>query len=187
MREIAKLGAKLLLISAVAGLLLGATNAVTAGPIQAQSVAAANAARQSVLPSAASFERAAEIPEGIDEIHLGYDASGALAGCTGSITVQGYGGPIEITVGVGIDGAVAGVSVGGSNFQETAGLGAKTKDAAFTDRFRGLDSKAADSIAVVQDGGAIDAVSAATVSSRAVANGVRQVCAALQEYLAEGN
>ena len=77
MREIAKLGAKLLLISAVAGLLLGATNAVTAGPIQAQSVAAANAARQSVLPSAASFERAAEIPEGIDEIHLGYDASKA--------------------------------------------------------------------------------------------------------------
>ena len=49
MREILKLGGKLLLLTAVAGLALGLTNAITKGPIEEQAVAAANAARQTVL------------------------------------------------------------------------------------------------------------------------------------------
>ena len=50
MREILKLGGKLLLLAAVAGLLLGLTNAVTAEPIARQQIAEANAARRAVLP-----------------------------------------------------------------------------------------------------------------------------------------
>jgi len=187
MREIMKLGAKLLIISLVAGLALGVTNAVTAGPIAEQRIAEANAARQKVLAEAVNFELVETVPEGIDEMHKGLDASGALVGCTGKITVTGYGGPIEVTVGLGLDGIITGVNVGGSDFQETAGLGAKTKDAAFTDRYTGLDSADPAMIAVKQDGGMIDAVSSATISSRAVSNGVQTVCAALQAILTEGN
>ena len=187
MREIMKLGAKLLIISLVAGLALGVTNAVTQGPIAEQRIAEANAARQKVLAEAVSFEAVEAVPEGIDEMHKGLDASGALVGATGKVTVTGYGGPIEVTVGIGLDGSITGVNVGGADFAETAGLGAKTKEAAFTDRYTGLDSTDSASIAVKQDGGMIDAVSSATISSRAVSGGVQAVCAALQEILTEGN
>ena len=56
MREILKLGGKLLLLTAVAGLALGLTNAITKGPIAEQAIAAANAARKAVLSDAATFE-----------------------------------------------------------------------------------------------------------------------------------
>lgn len=187
MREILKLGAKLLIISVVAGLALGITNAVTAGPIEQQRIAEANAARQKVLPEAVNFEAVEAVPKGIDEMHKGLDASGALVGCTGKTTVTGYGGPIEVTVGLGLDGIITGVNVGGSDFAETAGLGAKTKDAAFTDRYKGLDAADPATIAVKQDGGTVDAVSSATISSRAVSDGVQAICAALQTILTEGN
>ena len=187
MREITTLGAKLLIISVVAGLALGVTNAVTAGPIAEQVILEANAARQEVLQEAVSFEAVETVPEGIDEMHKGLDAAGTMVGATGKVTVTGYGGPIEVTVGVGLDGTVTGVNVGGVNFAETAGLGAKTKDAEFTDRYKGLDSTDAASIAVKQDGGTVDAVSSATISSRAVSGGVQAVCEALQAILTEGN
>lgn len=188
MREIMKLGAKLLIISLVAGLALGITNAVTQGPIEQQRIAEANAARQKVLADAVEFEAVDAVPEGIDELHRGMDAAGNLVGATGKITVTGYGGPIEVTVGISLDGIITGVNVGGSDFAETAGLGAKTKDAAFTDRYLGLDAKNdPTSIAVKQDGGSVDAVSSATISSRAVSGGVQAVCKALQSLLTEGN
>lgn len=173
MHEIWKLSCKLLLIAAVAGLALGTTNAVTADPIAAQSALEADRARRAVLPGAASFEEAAA--DGLDEAFLGLDAAGGIVGATGKVTVQGYGGEIEVTVGVDTAGTITGVSVGGVNFKETAGLGAKTKDAAFTSQFAG---KAAP-VALQKDGGEIDAVTAATISSTAVTNAVNQAAAAL--------
>ena len=85
-----------------------------------------------------------------------------------------------------MDGVIEGVDVGGSNFSETAGLGAKTKDAAFRDQFRGMDANQADRIAVKADGGDVDAVSSATISSRAVSNGVRTICEELLTLVKEG-
>jgi Na+-translocating ferredoxin:NAD+ oxidoreductase RnfG subunit len=49
------LGLKLFAIAAVAGLALGATNALTEGPIHEQEIVAADAARREVLPGADSF------------------------------------------------------------------------------------------------------------------------------------
>ena len=186
MREILKLGGKLLLIATFAGLALGVTNAVTAGPIVEQQIAAANAARKAVLPEAVDFEQADCSDETIDSIYIAKDAGGNCVGYTGTKTVTGYGGPIEVTVGVAKDGKITGVNVGGSDFSETAGLGAKTKDAKFTDGFKGLDSSAESSLYVKQDGGEVDAVTSATISSRAVTGGVRAICTYLQSCMTEG-
>jgi len=186
MREIWKLTWKLLLIALVAGGALGLTNELTRGPIAEQTAQAAVAARQQVLAQATEFELIAENENGCDNIYRG-TANGQPAGYTAQVTVRGYGGPIEVVVGVDEAGTITGVSVGGSSFAETAGLGAKTKDAAFTDRYTGLDSNDPASIAVKQDGGTVDAVSSATISSRAVSGGVQAVCAALQTILTEGN
>lgn len=83
MREILKLGGKLLLLAAVAGLLLGLTNAVTAEPIARQQIAEANAARRAVLPEAQGFAPVETADDAVDELYRGTDASGATVGYTG--------------------------------------------------------------------------------------------------------
>lgn len=175
MREIMKLGAKLLLLSAVAGLALGATNAITAGPIEEQRIAEANAARQAVLSEAVSFELVGEGQDGMDEIYRGLDAAGNPVGYTAKCTTRGYGGPIEITVGMALDGTIAGVKIGGTDFAETAGLGARVKEDWFGAQFAGQKAP----ISLKRDGGQIDAVSSATISSNAVTKAVDAVCTVL--------
>ena len=185
MRETLILGGKLLLISVVAALALGFTNAVTKGPIAEQQILAEDQARAEVLPVAKSFSECNDAAEGFT-IYEGRDASGKTVGYTGKTTVSGYNGPIEVTAGVSIDGIVTGVSVGGSDFSETAGLGAKVKDEAFTGEFDGLDAYDLDSIAVTSDGGKIDAVTSATFSSRYVSGAVREICVQIQNYIKKG-
>ena len=92
------------------------------GPIQEQAAIAADAARREVLPGSDTFTELTA-PEGLSEAYAGYDANGKLIGKTGKVVTKGYGGAIEITVGVDQNGTITGVFVGGPNFSETAGLG----------------------------------------------------------------
>ena len=174
MRKVFVLGLKLFLLAAVAGLALGVTNMITAPAIQVQQEQAADAARRAVLPAAGTFT-ALTTPEGMKDAFAGYDASGALVGKTGTIVAKGYGGEIEITVGVDLSGAITGVSIGGASFAETAGLGARAKEAWFGAQFTGKLSP----IAIVKDGGDIDAITSATITSRAVTNAVNTAVLAL--------
>ena len=180
MSEMGKLGAKLLVIALAAGLALGVTNAVTKEPIALEQIAAAETARKTVLPSAAAFEPASA--DGAETAFVAKDASGKVVGATGTLTVTGFGGPIEITVGLDTAGVITGVSVGGAGFAETAGLGAKTKDAAFTSQFNGKDA----TVALKKNGGDIDAVTSATISSGAVTNGVAALTKAIAPLAKEG-
>jgi len=173
-RKVVILGLKLFLLAAVAGLALGFTNAVTSGPIQQQQVVAADVARRAVLPAASTFT-ALTAPQGLKDAYAGYDAGGALAGKTGTILTKGYGGEIEITVGVDLNGALSGVSIGGINFAETAGLGARAKEPWFAEQFIGKSTP----IAIIKDGGEIDAITSATITSRAVTKAVNEAVLAL--------
>lgn len=177
MRDIWKLAWKLLLIAAVAGLALGATNELTKGPIAEQVKVAADEARKSVLPAADSFVLVSEDTNGCDTIYEG-TKGGVTAGYTAQVTVKGYGGEIEVTVGIGTDGVITGVSVGGAKFAETAGLGAKTKDETFRSQYIGLSGPGitADKAGKGAD---VDAVSGATISSSAVTSAVNTACAAI--------
>jgi len=173
-RKVLILGFKLFLLAAVAGLALGLTNMVTSGAIQEQQIRAAEASRRAVLPAAERFTELTA-PEGMKNAFAGYDANGKLAGKTGTIVTKGYGGEIEITVGIDINGAVTGVSVGGSSFAETAGLGARAKEAWFSAQYIGKASP----IALTKDGGEIDAITSATITSRAVTKAVNNAVLAL--------
>lgn len=170
MRETWTLCWKLLVIALIAGLALGVVYAVTKGPIEQQQVEAANAARAAVLPDAATFVEKAQTG-----VFSGYDQAGALCGYVTTGVCKGYGGEIEVTVGMDLTGAITGVNVGGSSFSETAGLGARTKEAAFRDQFIGMSGQ----IALKKDGGTVDAVTSATVSSRAVTGEVNALLAVL--------
>ena len=161
----------LCVIGLVAGLLLSVTDAMTAEPIAAVEASKSEAARAEVLESADSFEELTpeESRYALDNLYAGHDANGETVGYVGQTTVTGFGGPIEVVAGVDLDGVVTGISVGGADFAETAGLGAKTKDAAFTDQFKGKTP----TIVLNEDG--VDTVTGASTSSRAVISGVNTV------------
>ena len=97
---------------------------------------------------------------------------------------SGFDGTITMMVGVGTDGKVLGISV--ISHTETAGLGAvaggeNAKGQAFREQFVGKDGF----LAVTKDGGDIDAITGATVTSRAVCKGVNAALACVEKLQQE--
>ena len=158
----------LCIIAVVAAVALSATNLITKDRIAEQAMLAANAARLSAMPAATSFNEEALV-EGatLDNLYAAMDGD-QLIGYVGQATVTGFGGPIEVVLGVDASGTVTGMSVGGSDFAETAGLGAETRKPEFTDQFVGLTA-----VPALNEN--VDAISGATISSTAVTNGAKQV------------
>ena len=161
----------LTIITLVAAALLAATNQLTSGYIAQASLVTANASRFAALPSAEDFTDL-EAPEGIDALCKG-TVGGETVGYVVTATSQGYAGPIEIIIGMDLNGTVTGITVGGSNFAETAGLGSKVKESAFADQFIGK----AGAVILGDD---IDAVTSATISSRAVVVAVNKALESMQ-------
>lgn len=173
--------AKLTLITLIAGLLLGCTYMLTKDLISKQALHAAEASRRSVFEEAESFRELELEDVSVDNntsvINCFEAVSGdSVLGYVSTVSVKGYGGTIEVTVGMDLDGVIKGISVGGPDFGETPGLGAKTKEAAFTSQFKGL----ALPIELKKNGGEVDAVTAATISSKAVTDAVRTALTYMQ-------
>ncbi len=97
--------------------------------------------------------------------------AGQSVGHVLAASVQGYSGPIEGVAGLDPQGALTGVKVLVQT--ETPGLGAKIAGEKFLAQFRGLK---AGELALKKDdpAGRIDAVTAATISSRALTNALRK-------------
>lgn len=108
-----------------------------------------------------------------DTLWQAVDSSGENIGVVFRVFPQGYAGPIPITVGLDNDGKITGIRVASAaeGLVETPGLGAKITQPGFTEQFKG---KTATDVALEQEGGSIDAITAATISSRAVAAGVKK-------------
>ena len=151
----------LTIISLVAAVVLAATNAVTKGPIAEHARKARLAAFGAVLP-AADYKEVA-IPEGHESVTSLYEAvdeNGASKGYTVVAAASGYAGPVAVTLGIGNDGMVTGAVIGDTSFAETAGFGMRWKEE--TDRWEQF--KQIDTV----NGGAVEAISGATVTSGAV-------------------
>ncbi len=162
----------LCIISVIAGLALGFTNALTEDVIAENDAAKSELARKTVMAEADEFVELELDNNG--DIGYCYQAkkSGETIGYVAMATANGYGGVIEVTVGIDTNGIITGISCGGSDFNETAGLGAKVKEAAFTDQFAGMSGP----VSITKDGGEVDAVTAASRSSRAVCTAVNAAC-----------
>ena len=108
---------------------------------------------------------------------------GAFDGNRNTVVIEnfgkGYGGDIGVMVGINTeDDSIVGIGV--TTHAETPGLGSKAKDdPAFSDLFKGLSLKEA--VKVKDDGGDIDSLSGATITSRGVCFAVTK---AGEEYLA---
>jgi electron transport complex protein RnfG len=103
--------------------------------------------------------------------------SGEVVGHVLAASIQGYGGPIQSFVGLDPSNAVTGVRI--LTQSETPGLGARITEEKFLKQFRGL---ALEAVALRRDdpAGKVDAITAATISSRAVTVSLRR---AIEAYL----
>ena len=125
-------------------------------------------ARRAVMTEAVDMlELPLEEGADVDYCYEAFDAAGESIGYISQITVMGFGGEIEVTVGMDRTGTITAIRVGGANFSETSGLGAKTRDSEFTDQFTGKSGM----LVLKQD---IDSVTGASVSSSAVVGGVNR-------------
>ena len=157
----------LFVICLVATALLGLTNDVTAPIIEELAIETEMKSRQIVFADAASFGEAKEVDGAI--VVAALDENGEVIGHVVVNIAKGYGGDISVMTGVDAEGKVTGVNI--LSHSETAGLGAKAAEQSFRDRFIGL----IEGITVSKDKAgenSIDALTGATITSRAVVNAV---------------
>lgn len=171
----------LTIITVVAGLGLGLVYEVTKEPIVRTEEQAKKEAWQTVFSdvSLEDFKAVDVDKEAADKTvsDLGIKATvdevceAADEGYVVTVTdKEGYGGDIQITVGVTKDGTVSGVSI--LSISETAGLGMRATEAKFQEQYVGKNT---DKFYVSKDGGEgepIDAISGATITSRAFTGAV---------------
>lgn len=179
----------LTIITLVSGLALGLVYEITKDPIAKAQEDAKKAAWQEVFPETDlnAFEaldvdtkiadqaiKSAGVNATIDEV--------CKAGEDGYVVTttdkEGYGGDIQVTVGITADGTVNGISI--LSINETAGLGMKAAEPAFYEQYEG---KQTESFYVSKDGGSgepIDALSGATITSRAMTGAVNAALAYYQ-------
>lgn len=168
-QSILQLALTLCAITFVTAVLLGAVNAVTAPKIAERNAAAKAAAMEQVLPGADRFEPVDITPTKLVSAVSAGQADGRTLGYAVTTTPTGFGGAMEVMVGVSAEGKVTGVSIVTSS--ETAGLGSKASDESFRSQFTGK----AGGIEVVKSGAddtQINAISGATITSKAVTEGV---------------
>ncbi len=180
----------LFVITAVAALLLSLVYEITKDPISAQKQKQKNEAYNEVLTTADSFEdMKLNNAEGIlseagidnkmaeiNEVAKGTKGGETVGYCIKVTDHEGYGGDIEVVVGIKADGTVSGISF--LSIGETAGLGMKAKEPEFKAQFA---EKKVDSFKYTKSGktadNEIDALTGATVTTNAVTNAVNSALA----------
>lgn len=171
-------------ICLVAGAILAGVNAFTAGPIAIAKAAALEEAIKAVAPE---FDN-----KPTEEAYMAVTADGdslkiypakkgdeVVGGAVESNTQKGFGGQIKVIVGFDMQGTILNYSV--LEHAETPGLGAKMQD--WFRMEKGQQNVLGrtvpnDGLKVTKDGGDVDAITAATISSRAFLNAVNRAYSA---------
>ena len=162
----------LFLITTIVAGLLGLVNYVTADTIAEQIAQKAENAMRQVL-EADSYEPL-DVPED-SAVTAAYRAGDK--GYVVRVAPNGFGGAIDMMVGVDKAGTVTGVAIVSQT--ETASLGANCTREDLRAQFTGKSG----TLSVSKDGGEIEALTGATVTSRAVTDGVNTALEFVQEVL----
>ncbi len=177
MREIIKLGIILCVITFSVALLLGLANLATADRIALLNQQAQDEARKAVLSSADSFESMDidGLGEGdykiVSSVFIG-KSDGNVVGYSIGVAPNGFGGAIDMIVGIDGEGKVTGIHI--VNHAETPGLGSKANEPKFKEQYNGKTTK--NPLGVIKSGtpkeNEVVAISGATITSNAVTQGV---------------
>ncbi|MDR1345522.1 MAG: RnfABCDGE type electron transport complex subunit G [Bacteroidales bacterium] len=170
----------LVLITAIAGIGLAAVYSITQEPIEKSQVRKKKEAIALVLPDYKGSEfqdvavTLAEDKEPVI-VHLAYQDKELYGAAVETYTDKAFSGSFHIMVGIDANGTILGTEV--LKMSETPGLGDKidkTKSD-FSKQF--LTKNPADyQLKVKKDGGDVDAITAATISSRAFCDAVQRAC-----------
>lgn len=158
-KEFIKLSSILCIITLVAALLLSGVNKITAPRIAEAEEKASKEAMMKIIPAADSFE---ELNELVSAARKGDEVIGYCV----KVTTTGYGGDIAMMVGLDVNAIVQGIEILGHS--ETAGLGANITNDDFKAKYKGAPIPENPN-----DKNQIVTITGATISSRAVANGVK--------------
>ncbi|MFC1559911.1 FMN-binding protein [Candidatus Margulisiibacteriota bacterium] len=165
MKDMMKLGGFLFIAAAIAAGALSLTYIITAPKIEAQKqLEISSALTADCLPGACDIK---ERKLGTHTYYIGHDKKGGISGYAFRVAPKGYGGPIDMIVGISMNGQVSGITI--ISMAETPGLGSQANKPAFLNQFLGKNSKA--KLKAKQD---IDSISGATVTSQAVCDGVKE-------------
>jgi electron transport complex protein RnfG len=184
----------LFLITAITALALGGVNYITAGIIAERNAERAAEAMKEVLPEYVLGEFNADW---LTNLEFDGSANPLVKGVYNNnetddavyyvveVVPSGFGGDIDIMVGLTWRGMgtspsepqyeVTGVAI--VSMSETSGLGDNAKDPEWREQFIGVF----EAVAVDKDGGNIDALTGATITSRAVTDGVNAAIAVVEE------
>ena len=162
---------KLLIISAVTALLLAGVNALTAPRIAENNELEKKNAIAAIFPSSDDCQLTDISADGVELVYLVLK-DGDLLGYAASVSTMGFGGEIELMVGVTAEGTVKGIKV--VSHSETPGLGSRVDDEGYLSQYAGLGGN-------LSIGSDVDAITGSTISSKAVLRGVN---AALSAYSA---
>ncbi len=171
MKEFLKLAGTLCIITFAAAAMLCGVNAVTEDRIAEEALKKKTNAMQTLLPEADAFTEVNE------DISMGSSGSETAGYCV-STASAGYGGDIEIMVGIDAEGIITGVEI--LDNSETAGLGANCTKPEFKAQFKGVEYPATVVKGSAADG-QISAITGATITSNAVASGVNHAFDMLKE------
>ena len=166
---VARLALTLLIIAGVMAAALAGVNSVTAPIIEKLTYEKTQAAVSAVLPGGGDT---VDFPA-MDLVSKVYQGENGYAV---EVTPSGFDNTITMMVGVDNAGAVTGISI--IDHSETAGLGAvAAATTAAGEAFRGQFQGLTGSVSVSKDGGQVDAITSATITSRAVCAGVNAALA----------
>lgn len=190
----------LFLITLFAGLILSVVYEITKEPIAVQEEKTRQEAFAAVFEGAANFETVEIAPDKAEAVlaeagisgvtveeavqAVGSDAT-VLGYCVTVTSHEGYGGDIKLTVGIKTDGTVNGISL--LEIAETPGLGMKA-ESVLQPQFAGKD---VEQFEYTKTGATaenqIDAISGATITTKAVTNAVNAGLEIFQTVLVGGD
>ena len=171
----------LFVICLVASVLLALTNNITESKIEENNIQTAIASRSEVLSEVNSVKVASYGDEKVDEQSgltycEGLDEGGKVIGYILTSASKGYGGDVKVMIGYDLEGTIVGFTILDCS-NETPGLGQNSKKPEFMSRFIGKSGE----LTVDKnsnEGQNIQAITAATITSKAVTKAVNEATAA---------
>ncbi len=159
-KRIVGIAIPLIIICIISGVALTASYDLTKGKIEAVEQQKINESLSIIFPGASFTET--------DDYYIA-TVSGEEIGYAFIAKGKGYSGTIKTMVGMYKNGTISGVNI--IRQSETPGLGARIAEPDFTNQF---SSKRIEDVRLRGDGGVIDAITGATISSRAITDIVRE-------------
>ncbi|MBT8259441.1 MAG: RnfABCDGE type electron transport complex subunit G [Bacteroidia bacterium] len=166
----------LFVITVVAGISLGYINQVTEGPIAQAKLQRTTNALNDVLPEFNNspiddmWKLKTEVVKDSIEIYPGMIDGERIGSAIVASSEKGYNGLIKIMVGFKPDGSIINIRV--LEQKETPGLGTKIKNEKFISQYRDKNP-ATFNLKVKKDKGEVDAITGATITTRAYSEAVQ--------------